>query len=95
MIDALEWERDAAALDDFVPAAAVWVVFAGKALKSNVIPYAQHPHDGGTSRLPWSVGPLWKGLKGILMTKVEPETRATVDPEEVTNLTFKSKTLLT
>lgn len=63
MIDALEWERDAAALDDLVPAAAVWVIFAGKALKSNIIPYAQHPYDGGTSRLPWSVGPLWKGIK--------------------------------
>ena len=65
LIDALEWEHDAAALDDLVPAAAVWVVFAGKVLKFNSVGYTQYRHDGGTGRLPWSVGALWKGQKGF------------------------------
>ena len=56
--DALEWEHDTKAFDDLVPAAAVWVVFAGKALKFNNVGYAQYPDDLGTGRLPWSVGPL-------------------------------------
>ena len=30
------------------PAAAVWVVFAGQALKSNRVGYARHRHDGGS-----------------------------------------------
>ncbi len=69
LIDALEWELDYAALDDLVPAAAVWVVFAEKAVKFNSVGYAQHQHDGGTGRLPWSVGPLWKGRRGFSLER--------------------------
>ena len=66
LIEALEYEyRESDALDDLIPAAAVWIVFAGKKLKLNDVRYPPSGDDGGSGRLPWSAGSLWGGKKGF------------------------------
>ena len=61
MIEALEQELTAIQLEDVLPVAACWIIYAGEALRSNDIPYATYNSDGGTKRLPWSRGELWHG----------------------------------
>ena len=65
LIDALEYKYGAGALDDLVPAAAVWVIFAGRKVKFNDVGYPPSGDDVGSGRLPWSAGPLWGGKKGF------------------------------
>lgn len=65
LIDGLEYNHDAGALDDVVPAAAVWIIFAGRKLKFNDVGYPPSGNDEGSGRLPWSAGPLWRGKKGF------------------------------
>ena len=65
LIDALEYKHGAGALDDLVPAAAVWVIFAGRKVKFNDVGYPPSGDDMGSGRLPWSAGPLWGGKKGF------------------------------
>ncbi len=61
MIEALEQPLSPSRLEDVLPTAAYWVIYAGKALKSNDVPYADYDYDGGTKKLPWSKGELWTG----------------------------------
>nr|OQO29650.1 hypothetical protein B0A51_02258 [Rachicladosporium sp. CCFEE 5018] len=59
MIEALEEVRTGAELEGVVPAASMWIIYAGSALKSNDIPYVCYPTE--SKRMPWSRGELWKG----------------------------------
>lgn len=61
MIEALEQPLSSSRLDDVLPAAASWIIYAGEQLKSNDVPYAYYPDDGGAKRYPWSKGELWHG----------------------------------
>lgn len=70
LLDALERPYSPQELDDLLPAAAVWAIFAGKELKLNDVGYVQYNDDGGRRRLPWSVGPLWEGHKGFLAGEI-------------------------
>lgn len=62
LLEALE-ENHAATdtLDNLVPAAACWIIYAGSALKNNDIDYIQL-EGNSTKRFPWSVGELYSGL---------------------------------
>ena len=61
MIEALEQPLTPSRLDDVLPAAACWIIYAGQVLKKNDIPYAYFPEDFGSKRMPWSKGELWNG----------------------------------
>ena len=61
MIEALEQPLTPSQLEDVLPAAACWILYAGNELRSNDIPYAYYDYDGGVKRLPWSKGQLWNG----------------------------------
>ncbi|KAF2717874.1 hypothetical protein K431DRAFT_288121 [Polychaeton citri CBS 116435] len=61
MIEALEQPLTPSQLEDVLPAAACWVVYAGEELRRNDTPYAHYDDDGGSKRLPWSKGQLWNG----------------------------------
>ena len=52
LVDVLEHQHDTDTMDYLLPAAAVWVIFAGKALKCNGLEYAQYDSDDGSGRLP-------------------------------------------
>lgn len=65
MIDALEDNHPAQTLDNLVPAAAWWILEAGRALKNNDTGYPTQGHEDGSRRLPWSRGDLWDGLSGF------------------------------
>ena len=50
---------EVSALDELLPPAAAWVVYAGKQIRENSVPYAEHEFEGLTQHLrrsPWSVG---------------------------------------
>lgn len=61
MIEALEEPRSPIQLEDVLPTAAYWIIYAGNELRNNNVPYAYNPVDHGTKRLPWSKGSLWNG----------------------------------
>jgi hypothetical protein len=61
MIEALELPLTSSQLDDVLPAAACWIIYAGNELRNNDIPYAYYDDDGGTKRSPWSKSELWNG----------------------------------
>ena len=61
MIEALEQQLTSNQLDDVLPAAAAWIIYAGSELRNNDFPYAYYPSDGGSKRFPWSKGELWTG----------------------------------
>lgn len=61
MIEALEQPLTSSQLEDVLPAAAYWIVYAGNELRGNDIPYAFYDNDGGSKRLPYSRGQLWNG----------------------------------
>ncbi len=67
LLDALEEPHvDPKAFDDLVPAAAMWILFAGERIKGNDVGYAKHTIDvDQTKRLPWSRGALWTGERGF------------------------------
>ncbi|KAI5371231.1 hypothetical protein Slin14017_G021100 [Septoria linicola] len=52
MIEALEQPLSPAELEDAIPPAAYWIIYAGKELKHNNFPYAFYESDNGTKRLP-------------------------------------------
>lgn len=66
-LEALEQDyRDVDALEDLVPAAACWIVYAGTTLKNDARYYAAYdtPDETDyTKRVPWSRGPLYKGQR--------------------------------
>lgn len=61
MIEALEQPLTPSQLDDVLPAAACWILYAGKELRNNDVDYPCPPDTGGTRRLPWSKGEPWDG----------------------------------
>ena len=61
MIEALEQPLTPSQLEDVLPAAVYWIIYAGSELRRNDVPYAYYPDNGGSRRLPWSKGPLWDG----------------------------------
>ncbi|CAK1365511.1 unnamed protein product [Cercospora beticola] len=61
MIEALEQPLTPAELEDALPPAAYWILYAGKELKENDFPYAYYPEFSGSKQLPWSKGVLWNG----------------------------------
>lgn len=61
MIEALEEPRSPSQLEDVLPAAAYWIIYAGNALRNNNVPYAFYSVDEGFKRLPWGRGSLWNG----------------------------------
>ena len=61
MIEALEQPLTPSQLEDVLPAAVYWIIYAGNELQSNDVPYANYNDDGGCKRLPWSKGQLWNG----------------------------------
>ena len=66
LLDALEEiHEDPTTVDNLVPAAAVWIIYAGEKLKGNHVEYGEYVHDWGTMRLPWSAGSLWKGKRSF------------------------------
>ena len=64
MLDALEDNVTPEAANDLVPAAAVWITYAGEKLKSNNVGYPSYETDSPDKRLPWSCGDLYKGYNG-------------------------------
>ena len=60
MIEALEQSLTSNQLEDVLPAAACWIVYAGKTLQTNDIRYA-NIGDDGSRRFPGSKGELWTG----------------------------------
>lgn len=65
ILEALEQPGDAAALNDLVPAAACWMLYAGAAVRSNATQYAQYADDDPAKRMPWSRGDLFHGQPGF------------------------------
>jgi hypothetical protein len=65
LLEALEREQDAATLDNLVPAAACWILYAGSKLRNNSIPYPPYDFEDHVKRVPWSVGELYHGKKGF------------------------------
>ena len=61
MIEAFELPRTSSQLEDVLPAAACWIIYAGQELKTNDVPYANAVDTDGSRRLPLSRGPLWTG----------------------------------
>lgn len=61
MLEALEESQPTHVLEDVLPAAACWIIYAGGRLKGNKIPYAQWDDTSETKHLPWSVGKLYEG----------------------------------
>lgn len=61
LIEALEQRLTPQQLEDAVPAAACWIIYAGNELRNNNIPCAGYEDDSGCKRLPWSKGELWAG----------------------------------
>lgn len=59
MIEALEQPLSPMQLEDAVPAAACWILFAGEKLRTNDVSYAYRVTT--SKRLPWSKGELWQG----------------------------------
>ncbi|KAK6439737.1 hypothetical protein LTR95_004056 [Oleoguttula sp. CCFEE 5521] len=59
MIEALEESLTGPQLETILPAASVWIIYAGPALKANNVPYVCYPTE--SERMPWSRGELWKG----------------------------------
>lgn len=64
LLDALEEPLTAKQFDILVPAAAVWVIYAGTKLKACRYQYGNY-RDDGSKRLPWSRGDLWHGEAGL------------------------------
>ena len=58
MIEAPEKPLSPSQLEDVLPAAVAWVVYAGGHLKSNGVPYARYDIDDDRLRSAWSRGPL-------------------------------------
>ena len=65
ILEALEREHTPSTLDDLVPSAACWILYAGRELKNNSEDYPQYDFDDESKRLPWSVGELYDGPKGF------------------------------
>jgi hypothetical protein len=65
ILEALEREHTPSTLDDLVPGAACWVLYAGRELKNNSEDYPQYDFADESKRLPWSVGELYDGPKGF------------------------------
>jgi hypothetical protein len=61
IVDALEQPLTSAHLDNILPVAVVWIMYARNELHNNDVPYAYHPSHGSSKRLPWSKGELWIG----------------------------------
>ena len=61
MMEALELPLTSSELEDVLPAAACWIIYAGHELKTNSMPYPSAEDTTGARRLPWSRGPLWSG----------------------------------
>jgi hypothetical protein len=61
MIEALELPLTSSQLEDVLPAAVCWIIYAGHELRTNNVPYAGYDDTGGSRRLPWSRGSLWNG----------------------------------
>ncbi|KAK6437034.1 hypothetical protein LTR95_006772 [Oleoguttula sp. CCFEE 5521] len=59
MIEALEEPRTGSELEDVLPAATAWIIYAGSALKINDFPYACYPTE--SKQMPWSRGEMWTG----------------------------------
>ena len=64
MIDALEEEHDGTALDDLVPSAACWMLYAGEVMRKHDREF-KTPCEDGCKRLPDSRGDLWHGRIGF------------------------------
>ena len=71
MIEALEQPLTSSRLEDVLPAAAYWIIYAGNELRGNDIPYAFYNDDGGSRRLPYSRGELWNGLHAFNQARWE------------------------
>ncbi|TVY40961.1 hypothetical protein LSUB1_G003488, partial [Lachnellula subtilissima] len=69
LTEALEGDKTAKALDDVVPAAACWILYAGKKIKEHKSGCETDCDDAtGIKRLSspgWSRGCLWKGTNGV------------------------------
>lgn len=69
LTEALEEDKPATALDDVVPAAACWILYAGQKIKEHNRGHeADYDYAMGITRLPSparSRGSLWKGADGV------------------------------
>ena len=63
LLEALEERQARETVEDLLPAAACWILYAGEALWSNSVPYPHYRDIDGSKRLPWSVGELYHGPK--------------------------------
>ena len=61
MVEALEQPLTQTPLEDVLPAAANWIIYAGEELQRNSVPYAKYGSNDSTKRLACSRGELWKG----------------------------------
>jgi hypothetical protein len=71
LLEALEREQTPSALDDLVPTAACWILYAGRELRNNSEYYPQYDFDEGSKRLLWSVGEMYHGPKTFSERAVE------------------------